>query len=153
MLRLKSCKIFFLFLLFPLMVKAQSPTPGSDEDLMRNHSFENHRFHHHPAPFMLVHSRNWLLCYNPVSLGLGSAMYFYQNVISRQFSAGCLYSPSCSEYSKKLILDFGLVKGLFLTADRISRCNRISATDIRPSQVDPLSRKVTESTQIYRIRK
>lgn len=151
--KLKSFSGILLLLAFPLLLRAQSPVSDSDALLLRGHSFGNPRFHHHPAPFLFVSSSNWLLRYNPLSLGLGSAMYVYQNVISRQFSAGCLYSPSCSEYSKKLIVDFGLVKGLFLTADRISRCNRISATDIRTSQVDPLTRKVPETTQLYRVRK
>jgi len=150
--RLKSFDFFLiLFLFFPVSVFCQSANPLSDNELIERTTFEKESFHHHPAPFLFVQSKNVILRYNPLSLALGSAMFVYQNVISRQFSAGCLYSPSCSEYSKRLITDFGLVKGVFLSADRISRCNRISATDIRPADIDPRLRKVSESTSIYKV--
>ena len=35
----------------------------------------------------------------------------------------CRHYPSCSEYSKQSIIKFGFVKGLWLSAKRISRCN------------------------------
>jgi putative component of membrane protein insertase Oxa1/YidC/SpoIIIJ protein YidD len=150
--RLKNSDFVLIFLVFfPAIVFCQSGKSLSDNELILNASFEKEEYHNHTAPFLFVHSHNILLRYNPLSLGLGSAMFVYQNVISRQFSAGCLYSPSCSEYSKRLISDFGLVKGVFLSADRISRCNRISATDIRPADVDPRLRKVRETTSIYKV--
>jgi putative membrane protein insertion efficiency factor len=35
----------------------------------------------------------------------------------------CRHYPTCSEYSKQSIAKFGLVKGLWLSAKRISQCN------------------------------
>ena len=34
----------------------------------------------------------------------------------------CRYDPSCSEYSREAVRQFGIVRGLALTARRISRC-------------------------------
>jgi len=67
--------------------------------------------------------------YNPVTLTFSGLMFMYQNILSSQIYAGCLYGPSCSEFSKKSIKEYGLVKGVFLSADRLSRCNRISALE------------------------
>lgn len=77
-------------------------------------------------------------------------MYTYQNVISRHFSAGCLYNPSCSQYGRSLIREFGLVPGIIYSADRVLRCNRIAALDIKDSEVDEHDHKVHETTDAYR---
>lgn len=80
---------------------------------------------------------------NPINLTFSSLLFVYQNVISSQINASCIYNPSCSEFSKKCIKEYGLVKGLFLTADRLQRCTRISAFDItdfsNPRVSDPIS--------------
>lgn len=77
-------------------------------------------------------------------------MYIYQNAVSPQFSAGCLYHPSCSDFSKQLINEYGLFKGVFCTADRLTRCNRISALSIRPFEFDSKTGKISESTNYYK---
>jgi putative membrane protein insertion efficiency factor len=46
----------------------------------------------------------------------------YQNVISRFISPSCRYYPSCSNYAKDAIRQFG-VKGLFLILKRLLKCN------------------------------
>ncbi len=69
--------------------------------------------------------RTW----NPVYHVLSSSMYVYQSVVSPLISRRCSFSPTCSAYSKALIHEYGLLKGTFLTADRLMRCNRISLSD------------------------
>ena len=78
---------------------------------------------------------------NPVGLGLGGLLYFYQNVLSKHISADCLYSPSCSEFGKQSIKGFGIVKGTLMTLDRVNRCNRIAAVDLKNYSRDPVSRR------------
>lgn len=73
---------------------------------------------------------------NPVSLIYGSSLYVYQNLFSQHLSASCLYSPSCSDFSKHAVKEFGLVKGALLSFDRLNRCNRIAATDLNPAEID-----------------
>jgi uncharacterized protein len=74
---------------------------------------------------------------NPLRFSYGVALYVYQNGISRHISADCLYTPSCSEYSKIAIRETGLLHGLVLTLDRINRCNVISAQDLKHYERDP----------------
>lgn len=59
----------------------------------------------------------------PISLLGGVFMFTYQNVISPQLLSSCSYSLSCSNYSKQCISEFGFIKGVFLSADRLLRCN------------------------------
>ncbi len=78
---------------------------------------------------------------NPVGWVFGGTLYFYQNVLSKHISAYCLFFPSCSDFSKEAIREAGLIKGTLLTIDRLSRCNRIAAHDLKNHTPDPVSYK------------
>lgn len=71
---------------------------------------------------MTYKRKNAFARYNPVSLGLSGAMLFYQHVLSPQISAECLYQRTCSNFGKASIREFGLLRGILLTADRLTRC-------------------------------
>ena len=47
----------------------------------------------------------------------------YQKFISPGLGRNCRFSPSCSQYGIEAIRTHGCVKGLLLTAWRITRCN------------------------------
>ena len=47
----------------------------------------------------------------------------YQLVISPWMGASCRYTPTCSQYGIEALKKYGPVKGLWLTAKRIARCN------------------------------
>jgi len=81
-------------------------------------------------------NRNAFVKYNPVSLLFGGGLYFYQKVISSQIQAGCAFDVSCSNFSKQSIKQFNLVKGIALSADRLTRCTRISAIDFHPVMIN-----------------
>jgi len=74
---------------------------------------------------------------NPVGWVFGGTLYFYQNVLSKHISADCLFTPGCSDFSKEAIKETGLIKGTILTIDRLSRCNRIAAHDLKKYTMDP----------------
>jgi uncharacterized protein len=76
--------------------------------------------------------RNAFVKYNPLSLVFGGALYFYQAAISPQIMQGCLFHPSCSNFSKQSIRTFGLIKGVALSTDRLTRCTRLAAIDCHP---------------------
>jgi uncharacterized protein len=86
---------------------------------------------------------------NPVNLLVGGTLYFYQNVLSKHISADCLYSPSCSEFSKQAIREDGLIKGLLLSIDRVNRCNRIAGQDLKYSGVDKKSNRFSDPVSRY----
>lgn len=87
---------------------------------------------------------------NPVSLVYGSSLYVYQNYFSQHLSASCLYDPSCSDFSKHAVKEFGLIKGTLLSFDRLSRCNRIAATDLYIHEIDPKSHRFHDPVKIYK---
>jgi uncharacterized protein len=87
--------------------------------------------------------------YNPLFWFLNGSLTVYQKVISPQFSAICLYEQSCSRFSRASIQEYGLLKGVALTADRLSRCNRISATSINPFRITEAG-KVIDSPKMYK---
>jgi putative membrane protein insertion efficiency factor len=101
--------------------------------------------------FGLAKDRSLIVQYNPLTLSLSGLMYAYQQWISPQVSSDCLFKPSCSEYSKLLFKEYGLFGGIITTADRLMRCDRISATTIDPISVDENDGKVHEDATRYRI--
>lgn len=90
-----------------------------------------------------------ILKYNPVYWALNGSLTLYQKVVSPQISAGCLYETSCSRFSRKAIHEFGIIKGVALTADRLSRCNRISAAGISRDRFNA-DGKVADEPSMYR---
>lgn len=48
---------------------------------------------------------------------------FYQRFISPAIPQRCKYHPSCSQYSVTAIREYGILRGLVLSAWRLLRCN------------------------------
>lgn len=46
----------------------------------------------------------------------------YQKLLSKALNAGCLYYPSCSEYTRQSIMKHG-VSGILLGVTRVFRCH------------------------------
>ena len=55
---------------------------------------------------------------------------FYQDKLSRHT---CLYTPSCSEYTKRCINNYGAVAGILMGTWRILRCNPLSKGGVDPA--------------------
>lgn len=58
------------------------------------------------------------------------AICFYQRHLSRHT---CLYSPTCSEYTKRCINNYGVIAGILLGMWRILRCNPLSKGGFDPA--------------------
>ena len=86
---------------------------------------------------------------NPVNLLIGGSLYVYQNVLSKHISADCLFTPSCSEFSKQAIKEDGLFKGILLSIDRLNRCNRIAAQDLKYKSVDKKTNRYPDPVSRY----
>jgi len=50
---------------------------------------------------------------------------FYQSFISPLIGSNCRYTPTCSTYSINSLKKHGLIKGMFLSIRRISKCNSL----------------------------
>ncbi|MEZ4901418.1 MAG: membrane protein insertion efficiency factor YidD [Spirosomataceae bacterium] len=95
---------------------------------------------------------NAFLRFNPVYWVLNGALTGYQKVVSPQISADCLYELSCSRFSRAAIQEFGIFKGIALSADRLSRCNRVAATSIELIRINLESGKVMDTPDMYRLK-
>ena len=85
---------------------------------------------------------------NPVYWVYKGGLAFYQRHISSQLSTSCIYETSCSRFGKQLFDEFGPFKGLFLSIDRVSRCNRLTYSQVSPLRLNSQGR-IIESTSDY----
>ena len=101
-------------------------------------------------PYIYKNEPSLIKKINPVGIVYGGSLYIYQNVLSKHISADCLFTPSCSEFSKQAIKEYGLLKGIILTIDRVNRCNRIAAQDLKHYTVDPKTNRYPDPVSRYR---
>lgn len=66
------------------------------------------------------------------AIALG-AIRFYQATISRLLPPACRFYPSCSHYGYEAIARYGVIRGGWLAAKRIARCNPFN-----PGGYDPV---------------
>ena len=52
--------------------------------------------------------------------------------ISKMLPASCRYYPTCSEYAKTALESHGLIKGIWLTIKRVSKCNPLGGSGFDP---------------------
>ncbi len=124
---------------------------SSDMELVINNTAIDSSFNEY-KPKYIFHDSNFLVKFNPLSLTMGGLLFTYQKIISPQISSNCPYEPSCSKYSFQLIKRYGLLKGVFVSSDRLTRCNRVSAGDFNWNDLNVESGKLTESTERYSIK-
>jgi len=55
------------------------------------------------------------------------AIRLYQVTVSRALPGDCQFSPSCSAYTLRCVASHGLINGVWMGADRISRCHGFAA--------------------------
>ncbi len=60
----------------------------------------------------------------------------YKVLLSPLFAGSCRFVPSCSDYARDAILEFGVIKGSWLAARRLGRCHPLGS-----SGFDPVPRK------------
>lgn len=120
-------------------------------DLLLMDSLSKQQVHHHEKrAYIFKNQPKTVKNSNPVSWLYGGSLYVYQNYISQHFSANCLYHPSCSDFSKGVVKEFGLIKGGLLTFDRLNRCNRITATDLDPGTIDLKMQRFNDPIKKYK---
>ena len=148
LLPIKVSSIALLILFFSLGSFAQRIDLTAD--LLLADSVTQQKVHHsEKRPYIYKNQPKTFRNNNPVSLIYGGTLYVYQNFISQHFSADCLYEPGCSDFSRQAVKEYGLIKGGLLSFDRLSRCNRIAATDLNPGMIDKKTHKFSDSIKRY----
>jgi putative component of membrane protein insertase Oxa1/YidC/SpoIIIJ protein YidD len=112
--------------------------------------FTNHTFDKRKPKFISM-GKSPFVKYNPVFLTLGGMLFFYQKAISPQLQSHCPYEISCSAFSKTSIQEFGIIKGVPLTADRLTRCTQFTLIDILPSQVNEHNGSIIDNIDKYKL--
>lgn len=143
---IQGCFKFYasLILLFSLMNVIHGQAPCTDFELIRTHSAS---FETEYGDNKEVGARDSIKVIHRIIL---LPVKLYQKTISPQFSSNCQFNPSCSVYSSKLIQEFGLLKGIFLAADRLTRCNEISLIDVPNFKISSIDYKVHEDCSVYK---
>lgn len=147
LLKASSC----LILLLLISSTCFSQKMNLSNDLMLIDSVSKGSVHHSEIrPYIYKNQPKTFKNSNPVSLLYGGSLYVYQNVVSQHLSASCLYDPSCSDFSKQAVKEYGIFKGTLLSLDRLNRCNRIAATGLNPGQLNRETNRFSDSVNRYK---
>lgn len=125
-----------LFLGLPFLFLAVCPVKTgltqsrlSNTQLIKKHQIKQKKAEDIRAPLQFE-NQSPLIKYNPITLISKGSLFLYQNVISPQMASDCIYHPSCSDFSKQAIQQYGFFKGICLGADRLSRCTNLAEDEI-----------------------
>ena len=125
----------------------------SDRDLIASNNFTKPEFEYKRKVEYLFKGKNWFIKYNPVSLFFGGSMLLYQSTISVQIGANCPYEISCSAFSKQSISQYGFVKGIALTADRLTRCTKLAAIDLdEATDLNSKTHRIIDDPKNYKLK-
>lgn len=145
-----ACFFVLFICVFILNCNAQNVFNSSTEELLKNQNFEEKQFAKRKVSFLFKEKKNVLVKYNPITLTFGSLLFFYQKVMSPQISVDCPYELSCSNFSKNCIYKYGLIKGIALTADRLTRCTQFTMIDLEPIQINNKG-KIIDPIENYKL--
>lgn len=56
----------------------------------------------------------------------------YKVLFSPLFAGSCRYLPSCSEYAAEAVAKFGVLRGSWLAARRLTRCHPLGGHGLDP---------------------
>ena len=71
----------------------------------------------------------------------------YQNYVSSQQHDVCVFTPSCSHFGMEAVDRCGFIRGVLLTADRLTRCNTFVSKGGYP--FDPATGRFIDSVAAY----
>lgn len=74
---------------------------------------------------------------------------FYKFFLSEQLSANCEFCPSCSIFARDVIHDFGILQGVLMTADRLTRCGTQFSDKNNSYLFDRSNAKIIDSSAQY----
>lgn len=134
-----------------LSIDAQSQFSKSQKAELKSVDFHQHIYEPRRPKFLKI-SNTAIINYNPITLTFSSALYIYQKVISPQLQSRCPYEISCSAFSFASIQEYGLLKGVALSADRLTRCTQFTTIDMLPSQMNERSGMLIDNPSKYSVK-
>jgi len=115
--------IFYYAQFFPFQIHAQQINCSINNEII-SAVFENNENSStlKKREILSLKNKSFTQKLNPFLYIGATLLYFYQNVISEQIQANCMYKISCSEYTKKSIEKNGFVKGTLSGFHQLSNC-------------------------------
>jgi putative component of membrane protein insertase Oxa1/YidC/SpoIIIJ protein YidD len=150
--KLKLMIKYYLFVLFFINSTHCYLQNNTDLQLLASSDFKIREYETSRKVTYVFSDRKAFMKYNPVSLVFGGSLYVYQKIISPQIQAGCTFDISCSNFSRQSIKKYGILKGVALSADRLTRCTRLSAVDFHPVMINEEG-KCIDHPEFYKLRK
>ncbi len=135
--------IFVLFFLMNISAKAQF---DNDIDIISKHIGEIQNSRELPGKKEIRFQRSS----NPLKAISFAFLFTYQKLFSEQFFASCEFDKSCSAFGIDCFKEFGVFKALFLTADRLTRCNGVAQLETENYLFNHLNGKVIDEPKMYR---
>lgn len=147
-------KFYTLLVLLAVFISGHSmaQNPVDDLVLIEQNNVTDPVYDDYKPTYMFKESRA-IVKYSPPAMAFGLLMFGYQNLLSVQLSSNCLYTTSCSRFSIGAIKEYGIIKGVMLSADRLSRCNQISGIDAHPLRIDQKTGHVHDDLDYFKKRK
>jgi hypothetical protein len=59
-------------------------------------------------------------------------IWLYQQVLSPHAAGSCRFVPSCSHYASEAVHKHGVLRGVWLAARRLARCNPFGSSGYDP---------------------
>lgn len=144
-------RVFLLLIVFLLSISLHAQQVDFKSDIVIiNQKLAKKAVDAYKRPFITNTENKEAGKTNPLTVIAGGPLYVYQNVISRHISSKCLYTPSCSQFSKEAIYEYGLLKGTLLSIDRLSRCNSITGRDLRKLNPDQGTKRFPDPVSKYK---
>ena len=126
---MKKCLVLLMMsLIVSAMAMAQART---DSQLIREASFDEGRYTEELA--------DSLSAFEKTSIKIG-----------RQLTGDCWFEPECALFVGQAVREFGVLPGLVITTDRLTRCSRIGTSQHHHFSEDGL---IHEGTEAYKVRK
>lgn len=136
---LKIVFLFFVFFIPPLSSSAQN---NNDIALIGYHiQISKNESEHQKIKFQRS--------FHPFKAISFIPLFFYQKIISEQISAGCEFDMSCSNFGIYSIKEFGIIKAISLTADRLTRCNGQAQSETENYLINHITGKVIDEPSMY----
>jgi putative membrane protein insertion efficiency factor len=86
----------------------------------------------------------------PIRLTLVALIGVYRVTLSGWLGGQCRFSPTCSRYAEEAIRTHGAIRGSWLAAVRVLRCNPFGRGGLDP--VPPARRSYDDNIQNVRVR-
>jgi len=72
-------------------------------------------------------------------------VFLYKRLVSPFLPPSCRFYPSCSEYAYEALRAHGALRGVFLSARRLSRCHPLN-----PGGFDPVPHEATPCAGVFK---